>query len=129
MFESLFRHDGWGIGLIRAPLSSLLVSGIPSVTWLPIADRHAFAADPFLVDEGGLLYCFFELLPYATNRGKIAYTIVDGAGDGALTIHDAISPPLSSFVPISATPRRRSAVYTGSSRERSGDGLCSTEFP
>ena len=93
MFESFFRHDGWDIGLIRASLSSLLTSGIPSVTWLRLADRRAFAADPFLVEEGGTLYCFFELLPYATNRGKITYAIIDGADGAAITIHDAIVRP------------------------------------
>jgi hypothetical protein len=92
MFEALYRHDGWGIGLIRAPIARLLTGTTPPIEWLPLHDRHAFAADPFLIEEAGQLYCFFEALPYATNRGKICYAAIDGS-TAKPQIHDAIVAP------------------------------------
>jgi hypothetical protein len=91
MFESLYRHDGWGIGLIHADPSVLLSGGTPPIAWLPIDGRRAFAADPFLIEENGVLFCFFESLPYATDRGKICYVRVDGSARPA--VHDAIDLP------------------------------------
>jgi hypothetical protein len=91
-FESLYRHDGWGIGMMTAGATELL-SGTPPIAWLPIDGRHAFCADPFLIDEGGTLFCFFESLPYATDRGKICYVDVGAAGGGNLTVHEAFAMP------------------------------------
>lgn len=93
MLESLYRHDGWNIGVIRADPRTLLTGGTPPIEWLPVASRDAFAADPFLIEENGVLYCFFEALPYATDRGKICYVVLDGTHDGGLRVHDAIVEP------------------------------------
>ena len=93
MFASLYRHDGWNIGLIRARLPVLLEGGIPAIEWLPLDGRRAFAADPFLIEEAGTLYCFFESLPYATNRGKISYVVLDGSAGSRLRVRDAIVEP------------------------------------
>jgi hypothetical protein len=91
MLEGLYRHDGWSIGLIAADVSALLTPGIPTIEWLPLDGRRGFAADPFLIEERGALYCFFEVLPYATNRGKICYARVDERDGTALTVRDAIA--------------------------------------
>jgi hypothetical protein len=91
MFESLYRHDGWNVGLIRAGVESLLAGGVPQVEWLPLDGRRGFAADPFLIEEGGALFCFFEALPYATNRGKISYAELNG--EFPLRVRDAIVEP------------------------------------
>jgi hypothetical protein len=93
MFEGLYRHDGWTIGLIHGGVETLLNGGVPPVAWLPIDGRAGFAADPFLIEERGSLFCFFEVLPYATDRGKICYAILDGAERGPLRVHDAIVEP------------------------------------
>jgi hypothetical protein len=92
MLEGLYRHDGWGIGLIRASAGALLVGGVPPIEWLELHDRDGFAADPFLIEEGGRRFCFFEALPYATNRGKICYAALDEQ-PGRPRIHDAIVAP------------------------------------
>ncbi len=91
MLSSLYRHDGWNIGLISGDARTLLDDPPPPV-WLKLDRRAAFAADPFLIEEAGRLYCFFELLPYATNRGRICYTLIDGA-DAKLPVRDAIVEP------------------------------------
>lgn len=93
MLDSLYRHDGWNVGLIRSGYAELLAGGTPDVHWLPIDGRAAFAADPFLIEEGGTLYCFFESLPYATNRGKICYVTLDAATGDTSRVFDAIVEP------------------------------------
>jgi hypothetical protein len=92
MLETLYRHDGWAIGLTTGGAGALLAGGIPKVEWLRLHDRRGFAADPFLIEEGGRRFCFFEALPYATNRGKICYAELDAA-HGRPQIHDAIVAP------------------------------------
>lgn len=93
MFEGLYRHDGWNIGLVQAGIASLLTGGTPDVRWLALDRPGAFAADPFPIESGGTLFCFFELLPYATNRGHIAYVVLDPRAAGPLRVVDAIVAP------------------------------------
>ena len=90
MFENLYRHDGWGIGLIHAPVSALLASHCPAVDWLRLDVGAGFAADPFLIENGGKQYCFFEELPYATNRGHISYAVIGEDDAGRLPVRRAI---------------------------------------
>ena len=85
------RHDGWNIGLMQAHARTLLDGPMPPITWLQLERRRAFAADPFLIHEGGRLFCFFELLPYKTNVGRICYTVIDETAGGKLPIHEAIA--------------------------------------
>ena len=92
LFESIYRHDGWSIGLMRGGAAALL-AGMPAIDWLAIDGRRAFAADPFLIEEGGRLWCFFESLPYATDRGKICYVDLSEMNAGTLTVRDAIVAP------------------------------------
>jgi hypothetical protein len=100
MFASLYRHDGWGIGLVRAPVDAALLGAMPRVEWIPLATPDAFAADPFLIEEDGRLYCFFEQLPYATNRGKIAYAVLEPRPAGAPVVRDAIVEPFHLSYPF-----------------------------
>jgi hypothetical protein len=93
MLQGLYRHDGWNIGLITGDVSLLLSSSTPHIDWLPIDGRKGFAADPFLIRENGALFCFFEALPYATDRGKICYVRIDEASRATLCVHDAIVEP------------------------------------
>jgi hypothetical protein len=90
VLSSLYRHDGWNIGLIDGDARGLIGGTAAAPAWLRLDCGRAFAADPFLVEENGRLYCFFELLPHATNRGRICYAVVDGAGARPLAIRDAI---------------------------------------
>jgi hypothetical protein len=92
MFASLYRHDGWNVGLLQGGRAALLDGGVPAIDWLRIDGRRGFAADPFLIEERGTLYCFFEAFPYASNRGKICYVAVDAAAE-RLLVHDAIVEP------------------------------------
>lgn len=89
----IFRHDSWRIGIIRSGLPALLSDGIPHVEWLEIECLSGFVADPFIIDDKGSIYCFFEHLPYSTKRGKICYTVLDRPSPGKLSIHEAIAEP------------------------------------
>ena len=111
MLEALYRHDGWNIGLIRAGPASLLSGGTPRIEWLSLDGRHGFAADPFLIEEGGTLFCFFEALPYATNRGKICYVALDGQASGRLRVHDAIVESHHLSTRICCGTRARSCAF------------------
>jgi len=93
MFEGLYRHDGWNVGVIRAPLSALVAGGTPPIAWLPLANGRGFAADPFLIDADGARFCFFEWLPYATDRGRICYARIDDGAAGPPRPCDAIVAP------------------------------------
>jgi hypothetical protein len=94
VFETVWKHDGWNIGIIDAPAEALLAPDrLPPISWLNIRARNTFFADPFLIEERGTLYCFFEELPYRTNRGVISYVTLDGRRDQPLEIHPAISEP------------------------------------
>lgn len=92
MFASLLRHDGWNVGLVQAGARALLAGGTPDVAWLRLDAGRAFAADPFLVEDGERTYCFFELLPYASNCGRICYVELDARG-AASPVRDAIVEP------------------------------------
>jgi len=92
-FEGLYRHDGWNVGIVRAAASALLSGRLGPIAWLPLGGRDGFAADPFLIEEGGALYCFFEWLPYATDRGRICYVKVRDDLQQPLPVRDAIVAP------------------------------------
>lgn len=78
MLEGLYRHDGWGIGVMRAPISALLgTESVPAIEWLPLSRPHTFFADPFAIRHRGQTYCFFEELPYRSRRGQISYALLD----------------------------------------------------
>jgi hypothetical protein len=88
----MYRHDGWGLGLLRAPIESLLdARPAKTIEWLPVARGHTFFADPFAIEQTGTRYCFFEELPYRSNRGKISFFALDGPD--ALTPYEALSLP------------------------------------
>jgi hypothetical protein len=58
VLDTLLRHDGCGIVLIRAPLRCC--SRCSAADRVGTLDRpHTFFADPFLITAGGTTYCFF----------------------------------------------------------------------
>jgi hypothetical protein len=68
----LFVHEQWNIGLIRAPIHTVL-SGqhAPRIEWFEAPQRHEFVADPFGVVRDGKLVVFFEYLDQRNPRGVI----------------------------------------------------------
>ena len=92
MFETFWKHDGWNVGIIDAPAAALLLPDrLPPIAWLNIPAKHSFFADPFLIETGGTVYCFFEELPYRTNRGRISYVRLDQDHGRPHAIYPAIA--------------------------------------
>ena len=76
----LIYYEKWAIGLIRAPIASLLNSETPSIEWLPVGIENGYAADPFIAlsPEGGSPLILFEDFDYATWRGALSAVSLDG---------------------------------------------------
>lgn len=81
--DAISRHHEWNVGIMQAPIGSLLApSKEPSVTWLPGRVGH-FAADPFGVERDGILHIFFEDFSRREGKGSIAHVSV--APDGTMS--------------------------------------------
>lgn len=71
--------DIWRSGFIRRPLTSLLDQApqADEVVWLPARGSYAYVADPFGIEENGLLTIFVEAFDYVVRRGEIHYCQYD----------------------------------------------------
>ena len=70
--RELIRHEQWNVGVIDAPIDSLLASrDPPEPRWLGHLKRHEFLADPFGVVRDGRLVVFCEYMNYRNGRGRI----------------------------------------------------------
>lgn len=73
--------DIWRSGIIRARLDQVIeaasIDGF-AIEWLPDAGRRfQFLADPFGVEQDGLLYCFVEAMDYRDRHGRIEVLVYD----------------------------------------------------
>ncbi len=70
--RQLFVHDQWTIGVIDAPIQSLLEGAPPlEPRWLLEPHRLEFFADPFGIVQDGRLTVFCEAMDYRTGVGSI----------------------------------------------------------
>ena len=66
------RHDDWNIGIVDAPVATVLASrSIPAVQWAPGRVGH-YAADPFGKWDGETIEVFFEDYSRALGSASIA---------------------------------------------------------
>lgn len=80
MRRPLTQHDDWNVGIVNRPIADFLGSrDIGHVTWLP-SRRGRYAADPFGLEEGGVLHVFFEDFDQRLGRAVISHTAVDSGG-------------------------------------------------
>jgi hypothetical protein len=79
VYNTLFRHAEWNIGIVHAPISVFLKSdSIPEICWLPRYSSGKFLADPFAVTRDGRTYVFCEEFDYLTRKGRIvAFELAD----------------------------------------------------
>lgn len=79
---ALYRHPQWAVGIIRSPVSRLLVSsGPPQVEFLQLGSGRArFQADPFGAASDTGLTILFEEFDY--RRGKAHISSVHVSQDG-----------------------------------------------
>ncbi len=70
--QQLLQHDHWNVGVLDAPIASLLQPRpIPEPRWLKAPRRREFYADPFAIVRGGRHTLFCEHVDYRTGRGSI----------------------------------------------------------
>ncbi|HEY2590440.1 MAG TPA: hypothetical protein VGI35_02520 [Steroidobacteraceae bacterium] len=70
--RQLTRHEQWNIGVLDAPIQSLLESHAPlAPRWLQAPRRREFFADPIGVIRDGRSVVFCEHLDYRGGRGHI----------------------------------------------------------
>jgi hypothetical protein len=92
------RHDDWNIGVVDAPISSLVSrSQPPEVNWAPVQRGH-YAADPYGRWNGDELEVFYEDFLHARDAASIARRIWrrdGGWGDpaGGLDVGTHLSYP------------------------------------
>jgi hypothetical protein len=70
----LFRHPQWNVGVIDAPVETLLAPGAfrdDQIRWLPLASRRSFFADPFAAVRGDTLHVLCEEFDYRDSKGRI----------------------------------------------------------
>ena len=67
----LLLHEQWNIGLIDAPIQTLLDEPAPEPRWLCHPQRREFFADPFGVVHQGRLTIFCEHMDYEQGVGSI----------------------------------------------------------
>ena len=77
--HQLLRHEQWNVGIIEAPIESLLASPQPTVTrWLGRLSPHEFIADPFGIVLDGKLTVLCEYLDRRDGPGRIVALDADG---------------------------------------------------
>lgn len=71
-FRQLTAHEQWNIGVLDAPIESLLESRAPlNPRWLQSPRRREFFADPIGIVHDGRPMIFCEHLDYRGGRGRI----------------------------------------------------------
>ena len=87
--EVIFERDQWNIGVIDAPIETLLQPDVrPRIRWLPRPRSATFIADPFGVTVGGNSYLFYEFFDYREYRGRVfgARLAEDGTTTGEVEL-------------------------------------------
>ncbi len=73
-YVGFFRRAQWNIGIIHAPIQSLLEPHCrPHVEWLPRPSRGTFLADPFGVERDGAVHIFAEEFSYQAGRAVVSH--------------------------------------------------------
>jgi hypothetical protein len=94
IWDRLFRHEVWNIGIIDAPIETFLTPGArPSVHWLPEPPRGSYLADPFMVETENGPLVLAERFTYATGKGEIV-ALQSGRAGGFGTPIAAITGPI-----------------------------------
>jgi hypothetical protein len=71
IYRGLLHHDEWNIGIVNAPIETLLQGSSPIPLWLPNLGKRTILADPFPVERNGRTYVLCEYFDYRT-KGSIA---------------------------------------------------------
>ena len=92
VFQSLFRHEKWNIGIVRQPIAAFIKPGLLQeckIEWLPELKMNKYVADPFAIEKAGKTTILCEQYDYS-SRGIISYISVPSGGHDC-ELHPAIS--------------------------------------
>lgn len=101
LYRKVFKRDLYNVGVIRAPIHSLLnPKRNPEIHWLPERPMPGvFIADPFGVELNGKQYLLCEYFDYSKGKARICGTeIKDAAFVG--DFKDAITAPFHLSYPF-----------------------------
>jgi hypothetical protein len=101
-WERLFRHPQWNIGVLKAPVGTLLDTGADAddeIDWLPLDDRESFLADPFGQVHNGTMRVLCERFGYREGKGRI-YTVEYSARGFTTPPEPAIALPVHMSYPF-----------------------------
>jgi hypothetical protein len=100
VWQGLFRHVRWNIGIVYAPIATFLESDArPVVSWLPPPKQGKFLADPFGIKINGRLYILCEEFDYRKNRGRIV-SIEPERGAPSVNVQPVIELPVHVSYPF-----------------------------
>ncbi len=99
-WRQLFRHEQWTVGMIDAPIASLLASKrAPDVRWLVMPRRGEFLADPFGVMRGGRPVILCEHFLRRRGWGHIA-SLEPGLAPEIRPVAVDLGPPVHRSYPF-----------------------------
>ncbi|CAI3937634.1 Methionyl-tRNA formyltransferase (Fmt) (PDB:1FMT) [Commensalibacter communis] len=76
---SIYETDIWRVGIIKAPMETVIYEGINHIHWLREEPTFQFLADPFGLHQDGKFYIFAESYDYRDRHGRIEVLILDEA--------------------------------------------------
>ncbi|NQT46642.1 MAG: hypothetical protein HQ593_04095 [Candidatus Omnitrophica bacterium] len=99
LYNFLFRHEQWNIGVVYEPIKVFLKSGSkPKIHWLSAPKSDGFLADPFGLVKNGKLTVLCENFNYNFNKGIIS-AIEIGHNAKVISTRTALSLPTHTSYP------------------------------
>lgn len=100
IFNTLFRHDFWGIGVVNSPISSFLNPDFkPEVIFLQHPKKGKSFADPFGIFKDGKLTILCEDFDYSPGKGIIS-AVQPSADFSSLSKAKALEFPFHASYPF-----------------------------
>jgi hypothetical protein len=77
-YNDLFQPELWNVGIINAPIESVLKTDNQQIKWLPKLPAHRFRADSFGFINEGKQVILFEDYDYQQGKGSLRAVDLDG---------------------------------------------------
>src|SRR5207237_2408712 len=69
--QARMSPDCWSIGIIPAPIHTLIYAAPSTIFWLPELGANTYLADPFGFEQDGRRTILLEKYSYLTGRGEL----------------------------------------------------------
>lgn len=99
MYDGLFRHEEWNIGIASQPISAFLEGSTkPRIHWFPRPRHGMFLADPFGLTYGQMAFILCEEYDYNTATPRIIAVKIDAATRPSV-VEPAVGLPVRASYP------------------------------